>query len=125
MLARDLRGRACLVTGANQGIGFQIAKDLAARGCTLFMACRSEARGRAAVEAVQTQTENKDVHLKLCDLASLASIAALVRDLEARSTRLYLLVNNAGCMVRPPLHRLAPSPSRAAHVLSVAPRATA
>ena len=101
MLARDLRGRVCLVTGANQGLGFETAKELAKRGCTLYMACRSEDKGKAAVEKVQAESENKDVHLKVVDLASIASIKALAQDLENKQTRLHVLVNNAGVMVRP------------------------
>jgi len=89
----------CVVTGANSGLGFQLAKDLAARGCTLLMLCRSEARGRAAVAAVQEATANKDVHFRLCDVASLASVRAFAADVEAKHERVYLLVHNAGVMV--------------------------
>jgi dehydrogenase/reductase SDR family member 12 len=99
VLTHDLRGRVCLVTGANQGLGLQISKDLAARGCTLFMACRNEENGKLAVEQVQQTTDNKDVHLKVCDIASLASVGSLAHDLDSKATRLYLLVNNAGVMV--------------------------
>jgi NAD(P)-dependent dehydrogenase (short-subunit alcohol dehydrogenase family) len=96
---RDLRGRICLVTGANKGLGLAIAKDLARRGCTLYMVCRSEERGKEAVDKVRQEADNRDVHLKVCDMSSLAAISALAQDLEAKQTRLYLLVNNAGVMV--------------------------
>jgi NAD(P)-dependent dehydrogenase (short-subunit alcohol dehydrogenase family) len=99
VLSRDLRGRICLVTGANKGLGLEIAKGLARRGCTLYLACRSEERGKEAVEAVRHEADNRDVHLKVCDLASSAAIAALAAELDAKHTRLYLLVNNAGVMV--------------------------
>jgi dehydrogenase/reductase SDR family protein 12 len=52
------------VTGANQGLGYQTSLELARRGATLFMVCRNEERGRAAVEAVRKDTGNPDVHLK-------------------------------------------------------------
>jgi dehydrogenase/reductase SDR family member 12 len=87
------------VTGANQGLGLETALGLARRGCTLYMVCRNEERGKLAVDKVQQDTENKDVHLKICDLSSLTSIKALAQDLESKQTRLYLLVNNAGVMV--------------------------
>lgn len=96
---RDLRGRAAAVTGANQGIGFQVSLDLASRGATLYMVCRSEARGAAAVAAVRDATGNANVHLKLCDVSSLASIAALSAEFEASAEPLALLVNNAGVMI--------------------------
>lgn len=102
VMQRDLRGRIVIVTGANQGLGLEASKELAARGCTLYMVCRSEERGRAAVEKVQASSGNKDVHLRLCDLASLASVRTFTADINAKRTPVYLLVNNAGVLVRAP-----------------------
>jgi short-subunit dehydrogenase len=100
ILEKDIRGRVCLVTGANQGLGLEVSKELAKRGCTLLMVCRDEAKGKAAVEVVQQETDNKDVHLKICDLSSLSQIHNLAHELSSKGTRLFLLVNNAGVMVR-------------------------
>ena len=89
-----------MVTGANSGLGLEISKSLAKRGCTLLMTCRSEERGKEAVEQVRSAcADNRDVHLKLCDMSSLQAIAALCHELDSKLTRLYLLVNNAGLMV--------------------------
>jgi len=96
---RDLKGVSAMVTGANQGIGYQASLDLASRGSTLYMVCRSETRGKEAVEKVKEETGNTDVHLRLCDLSSLASIFNLAQDFEASGKPLHLLVNNAGLMV--------------------------
>ena len=65
VLQRSLTGRRCMVTGANQGLGFQTSLELAKRGATLFMVCRNEARGQEAVEAVRRDSGNPDVHLKV------------------------------------------------------------
>ena len=65
VLQRSLAGRRCMVTGANQGLGFQTSLELAKRGATLFMVCRNEARGQEAVEAVRRDSGNPDVHLKV------------------------------------------------------------
>lgn len=90
-----------MVTGANSGLGLEMAKCLAKRGCTLMMVCRSEERGKAALEEVRSAcSDNRDVHLKICDMASLQSIATLCSELDSKQTRLYLLINNAGLMVR-------------------------
>ena len=64
-MSRDLAGKHCLVTGANQGLGFETSRQLAKRGATLYMVCRSRERGEAAAEAIVSETGNKDVHLKV------------------------------------------------------------
>lgn len=61
----SLRGLSAIVTGANQGLGFQTSVELARRGATLYMVCRNEERGRAAVEKVRQDSGNADVHLKV------------------------------------------------------------
>ncbi len=96
---RHLTGVVSMVTGANQGIGLQASIDLASRGSTLYMVCRDETRGKAAVEAVKKQTGNAEVHLKLADLSSLSSITKLAKEFEKSGTPLHVLVNNAGLMV--------------------------
>lgn len=98
-LTVDLRGRAILVTGANQGIGLAISHALAERGCTLYMVCRDEDRGKAAVKAVQNSTGNKDVHLKICNLACRQAIQSMTNEFTNKSIRIYLLIHNAGVMV--------------------------
>ncbi|GFH23789.1 uncharacterized protein HaLaN_21466, partial [Haematococcus lacustris] len=99
VMQQRLDGRTCLVTGANQGLGRQLSEELAARGATLLMVCRDPTRGKAAVQAVQTKTGNKDVQLKVCDISDLSSVAALAAELKAGGVKLHLLVNNAGVMV--------------------------
>ncbi len=96
---RDLKGVAAMVTGANQGIGFQTSLDLARRGSTLYMVCRNETLGKKAVETVKMETGNADCHLRLCDLSSLSSISKMAKDFEASGKPLHILVNNAGLMV--------------------------
>ncbi|KAL4855323.1 Dehydrogenase/reductase SDR family member 12 [Chlorella vulgaris] len=97
----SLHDRRCMVTGANQGLGYQTSLELARRGATLFMVCRNEERGREAVEAVRKDTGNPDV----CDLSSLAAIKALAEEWLASGQPLDVLVNNAGIM----LHERTPS----------------
>lgn len=103
--AAPLAGRRCMVTGANQGLGYQTSLELAKRGATLYMVCRNPERGREAVERVRQDSGNPDVHLKICDLASLAAIRALAEEWLAGGQPLDVLVNNAGHM----LHERTPS----------------
>ncbi|MGF7151843.1 NAD(P)-dependent dehydrogenase (short-subunit alcohol dehydrogenase family) [Sphingomonas zeicaulis] len=82
--------RIALVTGANQGIGLQIATDLAASGLTVLLASRNLDRGKAAAQAV-----DGDVHPIQLDVTDEASIRAAVARVEERFGRLDILVNNA------------------------------
>lgn len=82
--------RIALVTGANQGIGLQIAADLAASGLTVLLASRNFDRGKSAA-----QTIDGDVHPILLDVTDEASIRAAVAQVEEQFGRLDILINNA------------------------------
>jgi NAD(P)-dependent dehydrogenase (short-subunit alcohol dehydrogenase family) len=85
-----------MVTGANSGMGKEIALGLAGMGATLVMVSRDQSRGEAAQADVQAKTGNRDVALMVADLSSQQSIRTLVREFEARHDRLHVLINNAG-----------------------------
>ncbi|MFE0684915.1 oxidoreductase [Streptomyces sp. NPDC058961] len=95
----DQSGRTAVVTGANSGIGLVTARELARRGARVVLACRSEARGRAAEERIRGEVPDAQVEFRPLDLADLAS----VRDFAAKLPyeRLDLLINNAGVMALP------------------------
>ena len=79
-----------LVTGANQGIGFQIAKDLVAHGFTVLVGSRNFERGEAA--AKQIGPDARAVQLDVTDKASISAAAERIRK---ELGRLDVLVNNA------------------------------
>lgn len=56
-----------MVTGANAGIGREIVKFFAAKGATVYMVCRNEEKGKAAKEALVSETKNQNLHLLLGD----------------------------------------------------------
>uniref|UniRef100_A0A8C5DK75 Retinol dehydrogenase 11-like n=1 Tax=Gouania willdenowi TaxID=441366 RepID=A0A8C5DK75_GOUWI len=93
----DLRltGKVAIVTGANTGIGKQIALDFARRGARVILACRSESRGAAAVDEIKKETGNSDVHLRLVDLSSLDSVRAFAKKIIEEEKAIHILVNNA------------------------------
>jgi NAD(P)-dependent dehydrogenase (short-subunit alcohol dehydrogenase family) len=79
-----------LITGANQGIGLQIAKDLVAYGFTVIVGSRNLERGEAAAREIGPDA--RALQLDVTDDASIAAAAARVRD---EFGRLDVLVNNA------------------------------
>lgn len=82
--------RIALVTGANQGIGLQIASDLAASGLTVLLASRNGERGKAAAEKIEG-----DVHPIQLDVTDEASIQRAVAQVDRQFGRLDVLINNA------------------------------
>lgn len=91
----DLTGRRAIVTGANAGLGLQIAHGLAARGADVLLACRNTTKADAAADAIRARTPGAQVSVGELDLADLESVAAFA---AAQSGHVDLLVNNAGLM---------------------------
>lgn len=94
-------GRVAIVTGANSGIGYITALELARKEATVIVASRSAQRGQEAVERIQAESIEGDAIFMPLDLASMESIRAFVVDFESRYDRLDLLINNAGVMMPP------------------------
>lgn len=86
----------CLVTGANAGIGFEIARGLARAGFRVALACRDRAKGEAARKTISSETHNPDIELLVVDLASQSSIRAAAQEFSQTHDALDVLVNNAG-----------------------------
>ena len=88
--------RVALVTGANKGIGYEVARQLGREhGMTVLVGARDTARGREAAEKLAAQgIDARAVRLDVTDLASVAALASEIeRDFDGR---LDVLVNNAG-----------------------------
>jgi len=92
----SMAGRTFLVTGANAGIGYATAQDLAARGGRVWLACRSRAKGEAAVAAISAASGSGQVRLLHLDLADLASVRQCASEFAALGEPLHVLINNAG-----------------------------
>jgi NAD(P)-dependent dehydrogenase (short-subunit alcohol dehydrogenase family) len=88
----DQTGRTIVVTGANSGLGEVTARELAAKGAHVILACRNTAKGDAAAA---TMTGSREVRaLDLADLASVRKFADGVDGVD-------VLINNAGVMAVP------------------------
>ncbi len=96
----SLAGQLAVVTGANSGIGWHTALELARAGARVIVAARSEAKGQEAVSRIEREVPNAAVRAELLDLASLASVREFARKI-AEEPRLDLLINNAGVMSVP------------------------
>ncbi|GAA0357339.1 oxidoreductase [Streptomyces blastmyceticus] len=95
----DQSGRTAVVTGANSGIGYVTARELARRGARVVLACRDATRGKTAEERIRAEAPGADVLFAPLDLADLASVRAFAAEFPDR--RLDLLINNAGVMALP------------------------
>ena len=103
-----------LVTGANKGIGYEIAAGLGARGWAVGVGARDDERREAAVEKLRAG--GADVFRVPLDVTDDDSVAAAARLIEDRAGRLDVLVNNAGVTGPPPQEptRVAPATVRTA-----------
>jgi NAD(P)-dependent dehydrogenase (short-subunit alcohol dehydrogenase family) len=91
-----LRGRVCVVTGANSGMGRVTAGALAAEGATVVLLCRDGGRGEAARAEIARETGSETVELVVADLASNRQVRDAAAEIAARHEHVHVLVNNAG-----------------------------
>ncbi|WP_431278658.1 SDR family oxidoreductase [Leifsonia poae] len=83
-----------LITGANKGIGFETARQLAALDMTVLVGARDESRGRQAEEDLRAEgADARFVHLDVTDPTSVAAAAAWI---DEEYGHLDILINNAG-----------------------------
>lgn len=86
--------RIALVTGANKGIGFEVARQLARRGDTVLVGARNEGRGREA--EAKLKAEGFDAHFVHLDLEDALTHQRAAKLIEEKFGKLDVLVNNAG-----------------------------
>ncbi len=92
-----MSGRVAVVTGANKGIGLEIARQLGREGIVVFVGARDEERGRAAAEKLRA--EGIDARALRLDVDDDGSVAAAAAQIEKEAGRLDILVNNAGIAI--------------------------
>jgi NAD(P)-dependent dehydrogenase (short-subunit alcohol dehydrogenase family) len=94
------RGKLAIVTGANSGIGWHTALELARKDTEVILGARSETKGRDAVARIQRELPQAKVRFEPLDLASLDSVRLFAQKVD-REPKVDLLVNNAGVMSVP------------------------
>lgn len=108
----DLRGKTALITGANSGIGLQIAHDLLLQNATVYLACRNPAKAYAAAADLTSRIPNcaDRVQCLELDTSSLASVRALTESWSTPKSetttstppkKIDLLFHNAGIGTAP------------------------
>ena len=90
--------RRALITGANSGIGYYTALELARKGAHVLLGCRDKTRGEAALARLRSEVLEASAEVVVLDLASLASVRAFAEAELALDLPLDLLINNAGVM---------------------------
>jgi len=101
----DLTRKLALVTGASDGVGFEIAARLARAGAEIVMPVRDLQKGEAAAARIGERTPRAGIRVRALDLSSLESVASLADALLAEGRPIDIQINNAGVMT-PPARRL-------------------
>jgi len=94
----DQSGQVAVVTGANTGIGLEIARALAGQHATVVLACRNQLSAEYAAQQIIASNPEADLHTVNLDLGSLESVAEAAAQLRGRWPVIDLLINNAGVM---------------------------
>ena len=97
----DQSGRTIIVTGANSGLGFQTALELARHGAHVVMTARDEEKGRAAKARIEAERVRGSLELRKLDLADLDDVKRFAAGFIADGLPVDVLVNNAGVMMPP------------------------
>jgi len=88
------KGKVALITGANKGIGFEVARQLGAQGVTVCLGARNPHLGKFAEEKLKA--DGADAYFLELEVTKPEIIAKAAEELRARHGRLDILVNNAG-----------------------------
>ncbi len=97
----DLTGKTAVVTGANGGLGFETAKQLAGAGAQVVMAARNQEKAASAFEMIEAAYPEASLEIVELDLGSLASIEKAAKSIATTHPVVDILVNNAGLMALP------------------------
>ena len=93
---RDAAEATVLVTGATDGLGRRVARELAAKGATVLLHGRNPERLEVTLEELRKETGSGRLGSYLADLSSLGEMRGMAEQILAEHDRLDVLVNNAG-----------------------------
>ena len=93
---QTLKNQVILVTGATDGLGKRVARDLAVRGAAVLLHGRSREKGEATLQEIRDATSNQKLIYYNADFSSLDAVRQLSEEIQADQERLDVLINNAG-----------------------------
>lgn len=99
---KDQSGKTILITGANTGLGFETALELAKKNAFVILAGRNEQKIKQAIANIKTQVAGAKLAAGVVDLADLASVKSFAQSINKEYQQLDVLINNAGVMFPPP-----------------------
>ena len=94
--------RTAFVTGANKGIGFEVARQLLREGFRVFLGARDQEAGKAAADKLNQESRRagaEEIIFLPIDISKAESIRAAAEEFSRQSGRLDALVNNAGILL--------------------------
>ena len=94
----DVRGRVALITGANSGIGFATALELAKRGMSVYLLCRNPERGQDAENRIRKATGSETVYFHRLDLSDLNQVRESAVSLLTKVEKIDVFIHNAGIL---------------------------
>jgi retinol dehydrogenase-12 len=99
----SLSGKVYIVTGANAGVGRELARLLYSRNATVYLACRTASKAQDAISWIQSSHAESTgaLHFLRLDLNDLEGIKDSANDFLSKEKRLDVLFNNAGVMIPP------------------------
>ncbi len=99
MKSDAMKKKTCLITGANSGIGYEMALALADHGAAVVLWCRDTQKAEAAREKIIRESGNTNIDLILADMGELDAIRAGAAAFMQKHQKLHVLINNAGLMM--------------------------
>jgi len=96
MEENTLKNKIVLITGATSGIGKETALGLAKLGATIVFTTRDSLKGEKTKKKLIAATNNENIDMLQCDLASFESIKNCCKEFKSKYDRLHVLINNAG-----------------------------
>ncbi len=98
---QDLSGKIAIVTGANSGLGYEVAKSLARKGANVIMGCRNLEKAEKAKNQILSEFPDVSIEIIQLDLSNLSSVRIFVAEFLKNYKNLDILCNNAGVMMTP------------------------
>ncbi|XP_041035476.1 retinol dehydrogenase 11-like [Carcharodon carcharias] len=98
---KRMDGKTVIITGANNGIGRETARELAKRGARVIMACRDLEKSELVAEQLRASVCSNNIVVYKLDLASLNSIQCFAREVVENEDHVDILINNAGAAIGP------------------------